>query len=145
MCPDGWSPPRLLGVTREQNPAYRPSSSDPKARELHVQLVGDRFPVRSASAVDLAAELTESHPHPVSGAGTPAAGLLWPHVRRRKNISSGLRTTVALLRRTIERSPVPRLQGAIQTVKGEDWEMFWRCREASRVLRPVGKRVARPP
>src|SRR5271163_282879 len=38
--------------------------------------------------------------------------LLWPHVRRRKNISSGLLTTVALLRLTIERWAVLRLQGA---------------------------------
>jgi hypothetical protein len=39
----------------------------------------------------------------VSGRQNPATVFLWPHVRRRKNISSGLRTTVALLRRTIER------------------------------------------
>src|SRR5271163_1981216 len=38
--------------------------------------------------------------------------LLWPHVRRRKNKSSGLLTTVALLRLTIERWAVLRLQGA---------------------------------
>ena len=85
----------LLG-NAEQNPAYRPARPL-KACELHVQPVGTAFRPQQIQ------RRVPSQSHPVPGRQNPAAGLLWPHVRRRKNISSGLRTTVALLRRTIER------------------------------------------
>jgi hypothetical protein len=82
-----WMVAAALPGNAEQNPAYRPT----------------RPPQPAAARPHQIQRRVSSQSHPVSGRQNPATGLLWPHVRRRKNISSGLRTTVALLRRIIER------------------------------------------